>query len=185
MSNQFINLGNKLILFYVCTIFLTIFLSWKLFSAKEVVTQSEQEYSESSMISSIHMYECIKKYADYYNIPEHIAFNVAYLETGYRGPLHFGYSPDQISGSGAVGPMQILPKTASFVQKKKISKSELLTNIDMNVHISLKYLKYLHNEFGSWPVALGFYNTGIPVVNGYSRYCTGNKDFSDKWLRGI
>jgi soluble lytic murein transglycosylase-like protein len=185
MTNQFIHLGNKLILFYVCSILLTLFLSWKLFYAQEVVDRSNQEYSESSMISSIHMYECIKKYAHHYDIPEHIAFNVAYLETGYRGPLHFGYSPDQISGGGAVGPMQVLPKTASFIEKKKVSRVELLTNIDMNVHISLKYLKHLHNEFGSWPLAVGFYNTGTPVVNEYSRYCTGNKAFSDKWLRGI
>lgn len=185
MSNQFIQLGNKLILFYVCSILLTFFLSWKLFSAKQIMTKENQEYAETSMISSIHMYECIRKYAEKYDIPEHIAFNVAYLETGYRGPLHFGYSPRQVSHGGAVGPMQVMPRTANFVQRKKISREELLTNIDMNVDISLKYLKYLHNEFGTWPLALGFYNTGIPTVNEYSRYCTGNKGFSDKWLRGI
>ena len=185
MSNQFIKLGNKLILFYVCSILLTFFLSWKLFSAKEVVSQENQEYSETSMIASIHMYESIRKYAQIYEIPEHIAFNVAYLETGYRGPLHFAYSPRQVSGQGAVGPMQVMPKTANFVERRRISRKELLTNIDMNVNISLKYLKYLHDEFGTWSLALGFYNTGTPTVNEYARYCTGNKEFSDKWLRGI
>lgn len=185
MSNQFIQLGKKLILFYVCSILLTFFLSWKLFSIKQTVSKSNIEYSQSSMVSSICMYESIKKYALEYDIPEHIAFNVAYLETGYRGPLHFGYSPDQVSRGGALGPMQVLPKTANFISTNKISRDELLNNIDMNVCISLRYLKYLHDEFGSWPVALGFYNTGTPSINQYSKYCTNNKSFSDKWIRQI
>lgn len=49
------------------------------------------EYSNSNYIqlpNSIKMYECIDKYSKKYNVPDYIAYNVAYLETRYKGPFH-------------------------------------------------------------------------------------------------
>ena len=46
---------------------------------------------------SLQMYEAIEHYSDSFNIPKHIVYNVAYLETRYQGPFHFNYNPYQKS----------------------------------------------------------------------------------------
>ena len=38
---------------------------------------------------SLQMYESIEHWSDSFNIPKYIAYNVSYLETGYRGPFDF------------------------------------------------------------------------------------------------
>ena len=40
---------------------------------------------------SLQMYESIEHWSDSFNVPKYIAYNVAYQETGYRGPFHFDY----------------------------------------------------------------------------------------------
>ena len=43
--------------------------------------------SDLSSPTPLKMYELINHYSDIYEIPKHIAFNVAYLETRYKGPF--------------------------------------------------------------------------------------------------
>jgi hypothetical protein len=59
--------------------------------------------------TSLKMYELLEKYSEEYDIPKHIAYNVAFLETRYQGPFHWNYVPARTSPVGAVGPMQIMP----------------------------------------------------------------------------
>ena len=40
---------------------------------------------------SMKMYDEILRYSKRYKVPKHIAFNIAYMETKYRGPFHFDY----------------------------------------------------------------------------------------------
>jgi hypothetical protein len=42
--------------------------------------------------TSLQMYESIEHWSDSFNIPKHIAYNVAYLETRYQGPFDFDYN---------------------------------------------------------------------------------------------
>jgi soluble lytic murein transglycosylase-like protein len=125
------------------------------------------------------MYNYIKQYADTFDIPLKYAFGVANTETGYDGPFHWKYNPSQTSSAGAVGPMQIMPSSASYFNEGvRPSRDELKTDIDLNVKISMRMLGYLKNKYGRWDLALGAYNTGKPCVNGYaSRIVNG-------WLYG-
>jgi soluble lytic murein transglycosylase-like protein len=132
--------------------------------------------------NSLKMYESIEKYSNKYNVPKHIAYNVAYLETRYRGPFDFNYNGSLTSSAGAKGPMQILPSTANYITGKPIKQSELLDDVDLNIEISMKLLKKLHWMYNDWSLVCGYYNTGYPKVNDYALYCVTNKDYTKKWI---
>ena len=131
---------------------------------------------------SMIMYESIEKYSDMYRIPKYIAYNVAYMETKYRGPFHWKYNSKLESYSGAIGPMQIMPSTANSVKKQKVSRFDLMNNIELNVEISMKLLSILYKKYNDWAIVCGAYNTGRPIVNGYAEYCNNNKNYKNKWI---
>jgi soluble lytic murein transglycosylase-like protein len=132
---------------------------------------------------SLQMYESIEHWSDSFNIPKHIAYNVAYLETRYQGPFHFKYNPYQKSYAGAVGPMQIITRWARPYVRRRISEKELKTNIDLNVMISMKMLRNWYSIHHDWTLACGAYNSGQPIRNDYAVYATTNKDYKNKWER--
>lgn len=122
----------------------------------------------------VQMYDYLDKYSKKYNVPFEIAMGIAYSETGYKGAFHWEYDPEQTSTTGALGAMQVLRSTAGFVWGRKVSKSELLEDLDFNVETSMKYIKQLYDEYGQWNIALGYYNTGYPVVNNYAEVIMKN-----------
>ena len=152
-----------------CVILITTLLANEKFNRDEQI----QPTLYSTTISGpacVQLYDCIEKYAKKYDIPLKYAYNVAYCETRYQGPMHWEYDPSQTSCVGAVGPMQIMPTTACFINKEKnVSVEKLKTNIDYNVETSMKYIRYLKDRFHSWGVVFGYYNTGRPIVNDYAR----------------
>lgn len=124
---------------------------------------------------SLQVYYAIKRYAKLYNIPEKIAFGIARNETGFRNPMNFNYNHKQISSADARGTMQVQYRTAKDVEpNKSFTKDELLKDIDLNVNISLKYLNQLHNRYKNWDIALGYYNSGYPIINKYATSITNN-----------
>lgn len=126
----------------------------------------------------LQMFYYIKKYAKQYEIPLDYAFGLAYQETGYRGPLHYSYKHNQTSSVNAEGPMQIMVPTAEWINGNKINRKELRENIELNVRISMKLLRYLKNKYGDWRLVMGCYNTGKPCVNQYALNIV-NKNY--KW----
>jgi len=124
---------------------------------------------------SLRVYYAIKKYSKLYNIPEKIAFGIARNETSFKNPMNFNYNHIQISSANARGTMQVQYKTAKYVEpNKEFTKEDLLKNIDLNVNISLKYLRQLYNRYKNWNIALGYYNTGHPIINNYATSITNN-----------
>ena len=117
---------------------------------------------------SLQMYNCIKQYADTFDIPLKYAFGIANTETGYDGPFHWGYNHAQTSSAGAVGPMQVMVSTARWINKDNVSKERLKTDIKYNVYTSMKLLRILFDKNGDWKTVFGEYNTGRPCINGYS-----------------
>lgn len=116
----------------------------------------------------VKMYYYLKAYADTFDIPHKYAFGIANAETNYRGPMHVRYNPRQRSVCGALGPMQIMPSTASSIEGKPISKHKLKNDVEYNVKLSMRLLRILYNKYGNWKLAFGAYNTGRPVVNKYA-----------------
>jgi hypothetical protein len=127
------------------------------------------------------LFESIEKYSKEFDIPKHIMFNIAFKETSYQGPLHKEYVGRLTSPSGALGPMQVMTRTASFVQKTNVTPQKLKDDIDFNVQTSAKLLKYLYEKYNDWKLVCGAYNTGRPVINKYAIFCNENVDYEKNW----
>ena len=124
---------------------------------------------------SLQMYRYIKAYADTFDIPVRFAFGIANIETGYRGPFHWKYTPAKISSAGAVGPMQVMVSTARHINRDGVSKEKLRTDIKYNIYTSMKLLRKLYNMYGNWKTVFGAYNTGRPCINGYAHKVYNHK----------
>jgi soluble lytic murein transglycosylase-like protein len=131
---------------------------------------------------ALRMYRAIKLYSGMYNVPEHVAFNIAHLETTYRGPQDSTYNPSRVSKMGAMGPMQIMYRYASHFAERKVTKSELRDSIEFNVNLSMKILAQNYKRFKSWAKAAGAYNTGRPIINHYAKEAV-KKDYKRNWLQ--
>jgi soluble lytic murein transglycosylase-like protein len=143
----------------------------------------EGRLEKSTGTISLRMYESIEHWSDSFDVPKYIAYNIAYRETRYEGPFDFNYNPFQSSGMGAVGPMQIIPKYAGYFNNGPVSRKQLQYNIDLNVKLSMKMIKYWHNKYHDWTLAAGAYNSGKPIRNDYAVYVANNKDYKNKWER--
>jgi soluble lytic murein transglycosylase-like protein len=177
---------THLIIIYllICSLLLTLtYFLFEISIDSEFETKLEQSLYEPGSPVSLRMYYLIEKYSEEYNIPKYIAYNISYKETTYRGPFDWSYKPGLVSYAGAVGPMQVIPSTASFINNRKIDKEPLRTDLDLNIMTSMKYLRYLKDKYKSWDVVCGYYNTGRPIVNDYARYCSSNKNYTSKWVK--
>ncbi len=63
------------------------------------------------------------------------------------------------SAKGAVGLMQLMPETASWVMKKRVIDKELMDS-SSNIDIGIQYIKYLFSRFDSSIEVLAAYNGG-------------------------
>jgi len=129
---------------------------------------------------SLRIYKLINKYSIEYNIPKHIAFNVAYLETTYRGPFDWDYKGNLKSMVGALGVMQIMPSTARHIISN-INKHELLYNDELNIMISMELMSSLYDKYNDWEKVCACYNTGKPISNRYSKLCN-TEDYKKNWI---
>ena len=146
-----------------------------------IVSFSDKE-TPVKLNSAQRLYASIMTYAKQYNVPLHVAFNVARIETGYKGPFHDGYNHKQTSSAGALGAMQIMPQYASHYAGFKVKKPVLKDSIELNVKISMKMLSEWYSRYNDWGKAAGAYNTGRPVINNYARNAI-KKNYIDHWIR--
>jgi soluble lytic murein transglycosylase-like protein len=164
---------RKIIMFILTVVTLYAFTSYNSIKKVEIKLNPAQR-----------LFLAINKYAEEYNIPLHIAYNVACLETGYRGPFHDTYNHKQTSKAGALGAMQIMPKYASHYAGFKVSKAVLRDSIELNVEISMKMLKEWYNRYKRWDKATGAYNTGKPIINKYAKNAVIEDFYTKRWIHG-
>ncbi len=131
---------------------------------------------------SVQMYYYLDKYSDKYDIPKHVCYNIAYMETKYKGPYDWKYNSNVSSKFGALGPMQIMLSTSKLINKESVSRSKLKNDIEYNVETSMKLLNHLYEEYGTWEKACGAYNTGKPIVNKYAKFCANNQNYKKNWI---
>lgn len=96
--------------------------------------------------------DIIKKEAKRNKIEPEWAFAIARRESSFM--------PDAVSPANARGLMQVLPSTAEYLEKRRISSKQLL-DADTNVKIGNKYLRYLMNKLNNNSIlATASYNAG-------------------------
>lgn len=96
--------------------------------------------------------EIITKQALRYKIEPEWAFAIARRESSFM--------PDAVSPANARGLMQVLPSTAKYLEKRRITSRQLL-DADINVKIGNKYLRYLMDKLNNNSIlATASYNAG-------------------------
>lgn len=129
---------------------------------------------------SVQVYFYTKKYCKQFHVPETVAFGIVKQETSYKGPDKHDYNPSQISSANAYGPYQLLLSTArdmyvllNFGNRNELTPEMLLSDVDLNTKLGIRYLKYLHDNISkNWTITCGFYNTGYAIVNQYALNAT-------------
>lgn len=112
----------------------------------------------------------LRKYSDLYDIPYFMAKRVAKEETGFTGIYHYNYDPFQTSFAGAVGAMQVMPSTGLWIMNNSISLYDLMYDIETNVNASLKYSRYLHDNYKDWEITWSCYNQGVKGEKNINKY---------------
>lgn len=99
--------------------------------------------------------EIILKYSQKYKVPEFLIYSVMREESRFKDEV--------ISGAGAIGLMQLMPRTAKYIAKRlrvKL-KEEHLTHPETNIMLGAKYLSRLLKRFdGNLFYVLAAYNGG-------------------------
>lgn len=169
-------------LLFLCLMVIGCFYSLK--NKKELIARKiyyENQMKGIQQPVSIQMFDNLERYSEEYGIPKYIAYNIAYLETRYQGPLHWEYKHNRVSPVGALGPMQIMPNTAKLVHKKTIPNTKLKNDVEFNVKTSMILLSKLYKKYQNWGLVCGSYNTGRPMINSYAQFCISNKNYKENW----
>jgi len=111
----------------------------------------------------------IVKYSERYDLNMSLVASVINVESGYK--------EDCVSRVGAMGLMQLMPKTADECARKlglNIDEKQLF-DCDINIELGCYYLKYLIDLYdGNIINALSAYNWGLSNVNNW--LALGNVD---------
>lgn len=98
----------------------------------------------------------VLKYSAEYSVPEEIIFAVIKVESGFRANAK--------SKAGAVGLMQVMPKTFEWLTGKTHLDEQLpsvmLYDPEVNIRYGAYYLRYLKNKFEDWSTVFAAYNGG-------------------------
>ena len=90
-----------------------------------------------------------------FNVPAALVLAVIRTESDFR--------KNALSDAGAIGLMQLMPQTFSYLSEEKLKESLSPLQIwdpEINIRYGTYYLSYLYERFGSWETALAAYNAG-------------------------
>ncbi|MEE0968776.1 MAG: lytic transglycosylase domain-containing protein, partial [Clostridia bacterium] len=98
--------------------------------------------------------EYVEKYSELYGVPKEIIYATIKTESDFVSSA--------VSGAGAIGLMQIMPDTFTWLCEKNGEKLEagMLYDPETNIRYGSYYLSYLYSEFGLWETVYAAYNCG-------------------------
>ncbi len=104
----------------------------------------------------------VEVYAEQYDIPPHMLYAVIKTESGFDSAA--------VSKKGAVGLMQFMPDTFSWITDEMLFE-HMEDGMRYDPETSVRYgawlLSHLYKRYGDWSVALAAYNAGIGTVDGW------------------
>ena len=114
--------------------------------------------------------EFVEKYAEVYNVPEHICYAVIKCESGFDSTA--------VSKAGAIGLMQMMPGTFADLCSRTGDNYEtgMLYDPETNIRYGIYYLSRLYDRFGVWETAFAAYNCGPSRVDGWIKDGKANEN---------
>lgn len=131
----------------------------------EYILQVNKKIADSTAqeISSILWEQSLKHNLDYH-------FVLGIITTESR------FNINAKSYCGAIGLMQIMPRTAQYIAKKyKIEYDENLYDIETNIKIGIAYLSHLKKKFNNYELVAAGYNGGTGGAIRYKEYLFGKR----------
>ena len=116
----------------------------------------------------------VKEASDRYGVDPFIVLSVMREESRF--------DPEARSTAGALGLMQLMPQTASAMDRNVKSRAQLY-NVKTNIYLGSRYLNSLMKEFGSLPAAIAAYNAGEDAVRRWQN--AGKYSSVDEFIEDI
>lgn len=104
--------------------------------------------------------EYVYKYAEEYNVDPLLVLAIIKAESNFE--------PEVVSGSNAIGLMQLMNATAEDTARKlkiEYPSKEILYNPEMNIRLGTKYYSTLIEKYQNATIALTAYNAGSGNVD--------------------
>lgn len=105
--------------------------------------------------------EYVYKYSEENNIDPLLIFSIIKVESNFN--------KDAVSGSGAIGLMQLMEPTAKEIEielNEDLDLPEGLYDSEVNIKIGIKYFSKLMKKYGdNYLLAVAAYNAGIGTVD--------------------
>ena len=125
-------------------------------------------YVQKKYIYPIKYEKMVKQSVNEFELDVYLVYAVIKTESGFDA--------NALSEKGAVGLMQIMPSTASFIAKELGASSYDLYDANCNIRFGCFYLKYLLEKYKSVPNAIIAYNAGEGRVNNWLKDTRYSKD---------
>jgi soluble lytic murein transglycosylase len=122
--------------------------------------------------------DIVEALSERYNVDPLLVFSVAREESRF--------DPEARSMAGALGIMQVMPRTAYRLNdnlRLDVHGSQGILNVKNNLHFGIYLLSNLIKEFGSYSYALAAYNAGEESVRMWQQ--NGNHKSADEFIEDI
>ena len=103
--------------------------------------------------------ETVERCASLYGVPPQIIYAVIKTESNF--------DPEAVSSAGAIGLMQIMPSTFSWLTELMDEEHDIsaLRDPAINIQYGTFFLRYLYDLYGNYNTAFAAYNAGIGNVS--------------------
>lgn len=137
----------------ISLIFCIFFIVWLTFIIPLGVKFVQKRYFYPKKYENI-----VKSFSYKFSVSENLIFATIKVESNFNEKA--------VSSAGAVGLMQIMPRTADFIAKLLGENNSYdLTDYKTNINFGVYYLSYLLKKFSVKNTAICAYNAGESVVN--------------------
>ncbi len=109
----------------------------------------------------------IVKYCDYYDLDKYLVFAIVKVESDFNEKA--------VSSKGAMGLMQITPKTGEYIAKLNGARHYDLLDGETNISFGCYYVSYLLNRFDNIDTVICAYNAGEGKVSEWLK----NSEYSE------